>query len=63
MPISQILIGAGFAVSGIDDSPTLLSMFVQRFPQARAACETVQSSTFFGQQFDGAIAVGVMFLL
>ncbi len=58
VPITQVLIDAGFVVSGIDASPTLLSMFVQRFPQAHAACETVQSSTFFGQQFDGAIAVG-----
>lgn len=63
VPISQILIEAGFAVSGIDASPTLLSMFRQRFPQARAACETVQSSTFFDQQFDGAVAVGLLFLL
>ena len=63
VPISQILIDAGFAVCGIDASPTLLSMFAQRFPEARAACETVQSSTFFGQQFDGAVAVGLIFLL
>jgi 2-polyprenyl-3-methyl-5-hydroxy-6-metoxy-1,4-benzoquinol methylase len=45
VPISQVLIDAGFVVSGIDASPTLLSMFVQRFPQAHAACETVQSTS------------------
>lgn len=62
-PISRTIIEAGFTVSGIDSSPTLLSMFRRRFPEAQAACETVQSTNFFGQKFDGAIAVGLMFLL
>ncbi|MYN26039.1 class I SAM-dependent methyltransferase [Duganella levis] len=63
LPISQILVNAGFNVFGIDASPTLLSMFRHRFPAAPAACETVQTTTFFGQQFDGAIAIGLLFLL
>jgi cyclopropane fatty-acyl-phospholipid synthase-like methyltransferase len=62
-PISQVLVDAGFAVFGIDASPTLLSMFRRRFPEAHAACEMIQNSTFFGQKFDGAVAVGLLFLL
>lgn len=62
-PVSQTLVEAGFMVFGIDASPTLLSMFRRRFPDAPATCETVQSSNFFGQKFDGAVAVGLMFLL
>jgi cyclopropane fatty-acyl-phospholipid synthase-like methyltransferase len=62
-PISLALVENGFTVCGIDASPTLLSMFRRRFPQADAACETVQNSTFFGRKFDGATAVGLMFLL
>lgn len=63
VPISQALINAGFTVFGIDASPTLLAMFCQRFPQAHARCETIQSSTLFDRKFDGAVAVGLLFLL
>jgi cyclopropane fatty-acyl-phospholipid synthase-like methyltransferase len=62
-PVSQILSEAGFMVFGIDASPTLLSAFHRRFPEAPATCETVQNSNFFGRKFDGAVAVGLMFLL
>ncbi|WP_433693169.1 class I SAM-dependent DNA methyltransferase [Herbaspirillum seropedicae] len=63
VPISQVLIDAGLTVFGIDASPTLLAMFADRFPQARAVCETIQESTLFGRKFDGAVAVGLLFLL
>jgi len=62
-PVSQALVEAGLTVFGIDASPTLLSMFRRRFPEAPAVCETVQSSNFFGLKFDGAVAVGLLFLL
>ncbi|WP_020653010.1 class I SAM-dependent methyltransferase [Massilia niastensis] len=62
-PISLALVEEGFTVFGIDASPTLLSAFRRRFPEAPAACEAVQGSTFFGRKFDGAVAVGLMFLL
>jgi cyclopropane fatty-acyl-phospholipid synthase-like methyltransferase len=62
-PISQVLVDEGFRIFGIDASPTLLSMFKRRFPTAHAACEPVESSLFFSQKFDGAIAVGLLFLL
>lgn len=63
VPVSLALVAAGFKVYGIDPSPTLLATFRHRFPEAPAACEAAQDSTFFGRQFDGAIAVGLMFLL
>lgn len=63
VPVSQVLVEAGLKICGIDASPTLLSAFRQRFPEAPAACEAAQDSAFFGRQFDGAIAVGLMFLL
>ncbi|SDG44012.1 MULTISPECIES: bifunctional 2-polyprenyl-6-hydroxyphenol methylase/3-demethylubiquinol 3-O-methyltransferase UbiG [unclassified Duganella] len=63
VPVSLALIEEGFAVSGVDASPTLLSAFQLRFPDGPTACEAAQDSAFFDRQFDGAIAVGLMFLL
>ena len=63
VPISDALIGDGFAVWGIDASPTLVAAFRNRFPDAPVACEAVESSDFFGKAFDGIVAIGLMFLL
>ncbi|UZW58380.1 class I SAM-dependent methyltransferase [Lysobacter enzymogenes] len=63
VPISETLIDAGLYVYAVDASPTLAAEFAQRFPQARIACEPVESSDFFGLRFDGIVAVGLMFLL
>ncbi|UDF02483.1 bifunctional 2-polyprenyl-6-hydroxyphenol methylase/3-demethylubiquinol 3-O-methyltransferase UbiG [Asticcacaulis sp. AND118] len=62
-PIAQALIEAGFAVSGIDASPTLVATFRERFPEAPVACEAAQYSAFFGRSFDAALCVGLLFLL
>lgn len=62
-PIASTLTEQGYAVFGVDASPTLVSMFRRRLYNAQAACETVQDSAFFGRTFDGVIAVGLMFLL
>jgi 2-polyprenyl-3-methyl-5-hydroxy-6-metoxy-1,4-benzoquinol methylase len=62
-PVSLVLASEGLSVFGIDASPTLLSMFKRRLPHAYAACEAAQHSAFFGRKFDGAIAVGLIFLL
>ena len=63
VPISLALVREGLVISGIDASPTLLSAFRQRFPEAPAACEPAQHSAFFGRKFDAAVAVGLIFLL
>jgi cyclopropane fatty-acyl-phospholipid synthase-like methyltransferase len=62
-PISAALLADGFEIYGVDSSPTLTAMFRNRFPRAHVACEAVEDSSFFGRQFDGVIAVGLMFLL
>jgi len=63
VPRSEVLINEGFAVYGVDASPSLAEAFRGRFPGARVACEGVEESPFFGRTFDGAIAWGLMFLL
>lgn len=62
-PISLVLADEGLTVFGVDASPTLVSMFRRRLGGAHAACATVQDSDFFGQTFDGVVAIGLMFLL
>jgi SAM-dependent methyltransferase len=62
-PVSSTLVEQGLTVFGIDASPTLVSMFARQFGDARAACEAVQDSTFFGRTFGGVLAIGLMFLL
>jgi SAM-dependent methyltransferase len=63
VPIAEALIGAGFAVSGIDASPRLAAAFRARFPDAPVACEAAQVSAFFDRTFDAAVCVGLIFLL
>jgi SAM-dependent methyltransferase len=63
VPISEALLADGFAVYGIDASPTLIAAFRERFPDAHAQCEPVEESAFFGRTFDGVVASGLMFLL
>ena len=63
VPISETLLGEGLAVHGIDAAPALVAVFGERFPNAQVACEAVVQSAFFGREFDGAVAWGLMFLL
>jgi 2-polyprenyl-3-methyl-5-hydroxy-6-metoxy-1,4-benzoquinol methylase len=63
VPISMALINDGFAIYGVDASPSMAAAFRDRFPQAHVACEAVEDSRFFGRSFDGILAWGLMFLL
>lgn len=63
VPITQALIEGDFYVAGIDASPTLVAAFHRRFPAAPVRCEAAQDSAFFGRRFDGAVCVGLLFLL
>ena len=63
VPISIALVDDGFALSGIDASPTMVAAFRHRLPQAPVACEAVEDSRFFGRTFDGILAWGLVFLL
>lgn len=63
VPISQTLIDEGCRVHGVDASRHLVAEFGQRFPDVPVACETAEDSRFFDRTFDGAVAVGLLFLL
>jgi len=63
IPISQTLIEAGFAVYGVDASPTLVQNLRDQFPNATVECSAVEDSNFFHRTFDGIVAVGLIFLL
>lgn len=63
VPIAETLMDDGFAVWGIDASPTLIAAYRTRFPAAPVACEAVEASEWFGRTFDGIVAIGLLFLL
>jgi len=62
-PITHVLIDAGLAVYGIDASSRMVDAFRARFPGVPVECNSVEQSDFFGRQFDGVIAWGLLFLL
>lgn len=62
-PVTKELVEAGAALWAVDSSPTLVAMFRSRFPQVPIRCEKVQDADFFARTFDGAVAVGLIFLL
>ena len=62
-PVTRELVDAGLQVWAIDSSATLVSEFQSRFADIPVRCEKVQNSDFFARPFDGAIAVGLLFLL
>lgn len=63
VPISKTLIDEGFAVYGIDASPSMIAAFHARFPDIPVECSAIEDSRLFGRTFDGVIAWGLMFLL
>ena len=62
-PITRILFEAGLAVYGVDASPSMVGAFRARFPGVPVECNSVERSNFFGREFDGVIAWGLLFLL
>lgn len=62
-PVTRTLIEAGLEVWGVDASPTLVAEYRRRFPDCPVACEAAEASELFGRSFDGAVAVGLLFLL
>lgn len=63
VPLSMALMNDGFAIFGIDPSPSMTAEFRRRLPQAHVACEAVEDSQLFGRSFDGILAWGLIFLL
>lgn len=62
-PVATTLAAAGLKVWGVDASPALVDAFRRRLPHARVACEPAETSAFFGRRFQGAVAIGLLFLL
>lgn len=63
VPVSIALAEQGCRLHGIDASPTLVEAWRRRFPHAPVACEAAEASAFFNRQFDGIVAIGLLFLL
>ncbi len=62
-PSTRVLRDAGLTTYAIDASPKMVAAFRERFPGVQIECNTVEASDFFGRQFDGVIAWGLLFLL
>ena len=62
-PVAEALVAAGFRVFGVDASPTLVAEFRRRLPAAEVVCEPAETSRLFDRRFDGAVAIGLLFLL
>ncbi|HET7553119.1 MAG TPA: class I SAM-dependent methyltransferase [Gemmatimonadaceae bacterium] len=62
-PITQLLVDAGLAAHAVDASPSMVAAFRARFPGVAVECKDVARSDFFGREFDGVIAWGLLFLL
>lgn len=62
-PITQVLVESGLTVHGVDASPSMVAAFRARFPGVPVECNDVVKSGFFGREFDGVVAWGLLFLL
>lgn len=62
-PISQALVDDGFAVYGVNASPSMIAAFRARFPGAPSECSSVEASRLFDRTFDAVVAWGLLFLL
>lgn len=62
-PITRVLQAVGLQLWAVDSSPTMVAEFRSRFPAIPIQCEKVQESDFFGRMYEGAIAIGLIFLL
>lgn len=63
IPITELLIGQGLIVHGVDASPSLVAAFRQRRPDTPVECEAAEEAQCLCQQFDGVLAWGLLFLL
>ena len=62
-PVTQALVDAALQVWAVDASPRMVAAFQKNLPNVPVACETGESGRFFERHFDGAVAIGLMFLL
>ena len=62
-PISQVLADLGFAIHGVDASPSMAAAFAKRFPNAPVECAAVENCSFLNRTFDAIVSWGLFFLL
>lgn len=62
-PGTRILREAGLTTCAIDASPRMVAELRRRYPDVPVECNSVQASDFFGREFDGIHAWGLLFLL
>jgi SAM-dependent methyltransferase len=62
-PSTRVLREAGLTTFAVDASPKMVAAFRARFPDVPVECNTVEASDFFGREFDGVLAWGLLFLL
>ncbi|MEL7262281.1 MAG: class I SAM-dependent methyltransferase [Pseudomonadota bacterium] len=62
-PVTRALVDAALQVWAVDASPRMVAAFQRNLPNVPVACETVERGRFFERHFDGAVAIGLMFLL
>lgn len=62
-PITRVLNAAGLQIWAVESSPSLVAAFRSRFPSIPVQCARVQESDFFSRKYQGAIAIGLIFLL
>lgn len=63
LPITKCLTDAGHHLYGVDASPSMVTSFRKNLPEVPVQCESVETSSFFNQTFDGVVAWGLLFLL
>jgi SAM-dependent methyltransferase len=62
-PITEVLVGEGLKVFGVDAAPSFVDAFGRNLPNTPVVCEAVEDSKFFDRTFDGVLAWGLIFLL
>lgn len=62
-PSTRVLREAGLTTFAVDASPRMVAAFRERLPGVPVECNTVEASGFFGRQFEGVLAWGLLFLL
>ncbi|MFZ2241021.1 MAG: class I SAM-dependent methyltransferase [Gordonia amarae] len=63
IPIAAALAAEGLTVFGIDASPRMAEEFERNLPGMPVRCEAAQDGDYFDRQFDGAVCIGMLFLL
>ena len=63
IPVTKTIFETGHSVFAIDASKSMVNAFKGNFPNIPVKCEPVEYSDFFGQEYNGVVAIGVIFLL